>query len=386
MASATHNFFIEQGGTFEIIFEYLDESNNPIAISNNDCVRLRLKDNLNNYRAWKDATLDNGSLLTKKQDPSLASNQIKWILPATATREFIFDIASYALDIVVNSDETRAIKLATGQISIIKDIFSTECFDGTLNANFKTCKDCVEISSTDSEGTPVSVTPTPSQTLGATPTPSLSFGTTPTPTPSFGGGFSAQEDLCDVLCRGLDIFAELYTGSSLSINDASISGGISTPSVTSGTVSVNNPGIATNIELYIDKLNHTNPSDLSMLLQPPSGDPVFLSYRTKINNHNLTSGTSFAFSNKALPGIYLNNKSNSNDLYVNILQDSAYALPAPYDSLTYEYSFDHLISAGSGSVSGDWNLYFIDHDAGVSGSINGWNLIITYEPPVYEEE
>lgn len=387
MAAAIHNFFIEQGSNFEIIFEYLDNNGNPININNNDCIRLRFKDNNGRYRAWKDNTISGGSLLSRKQDATLAANQIKFVLPATATKDFIFDTAVYALDLVVNSDENKTLKLAVGQISIIKDLFLTECGDGTVNSDFKTCKECVTIVPADSESSPTNATPpAPSgpdpSTL--TQTPSASFGTTPTPTPTSSKAPVVEEDLCDYLCRGLDIYSQLYNGSAFYIKDAMLVSGINAPSATSGSLIVANTGVAKNIELYIDNLVHDNPSDLTMFLNPPSGDPILLSYRNKINNYVNQSGIKFAFSNKAIPGVYLNNKSNSNDLYVNILQNSGVNLPAPYNT-TYKYSFDHLFDGGPGSVSGSWDLYILDHDVQGSGYIGGWNLIITYAPTLYNE-
>jgi subtilisin-like proprotein convertase family protein len=166
--------------------------------------------------------------------------------------------------------------------------------------------------------------------------------------------------------------------------DASLISGINTASISSGIVNISNTGIAKNIELYIDNLVHDNPSDLSMILTPPSGDSILLSYRNKINNYSKNNGIKFAFSNKALPGTYLNNKSNSSDLYVNILPNTGVCLPSPYN-VNYKYSFDHLFDAGAGAISGDWGLYFIDHDVGGSGYIGGWNIVVTYEPPPYNE-
>jgi subtilisin-like proprotein convertase family protein len=143
------------------------------------------------------------------------------------------------------------------------------------------------------------------------------------------------------------------------------------------TITVLNTGVATNIELYIDSLTHENPSDLTLFLTPPTGTPILLSHRNKINNYSPISGVSFSFSNKALPGTYLYNKSNSNDLHVNILKNSGVTPPSPYNS-TYAYNFDHLFNS---SVSGNWTLNVLDNDPGATGYIKGWNLVITYLPP-----
>lgn len=383
MASAIHNFFIEQGSNFEITFEYLDQNGNPITINSNDCVRLKMKDNLGQYRVWRNAILDTGgSLLTNTNDSSLKINQIKLKIPSATTKTFIFSTAAYALDLVLGGNENNTIKLANGQISIIADLFISECNDGTVSSDFKTCIDCTAITSaTSSPGLGSPTVPSITPGVDITPTPSLSYGTTPTPTSS---AQMAQEDLCDYLCRATDIYSQVYSGSGFYIADASIIDSINTPVATSGMVSISNTGIAKNIEIYIDNLVHDNPSDLTMFLDPPSGDPILLSYRNKINNYTKASGIKFAFSNKAIPGTYLNNKSNNNDLYVNILQNTGLCLPTPYNT-TYKYGFDHLFDT-AGSVSGDWKLYFIDHDNQGSGYIGGWNIVVTYAPPPYNED
>jgi subtilisin-like proprotein convertase family protein len=177
----------------------------------------------------------------------------------------------------------------------------------------------------------------------------------------------------------------LYSGSGIGIQDAIVVNGVNIPSISSGTIPISNTGTAVNIELSIDSLIHNNPSDLSLFLQPPSGDSILLSYRNKINNHNQQLGTKFVFSNKAQPDVYLYNKPN-NDIYVNILQNEIKTLPAPYNSLTYKHDFNHLINAAPGALSGNWNLFVVDHDIGLSGLINNWHLIITYNPPIYTPE
>jgi subtilisin-like proprotein convertase family protein len=385
MAAAIHNFFIEQGSSFEIIFEYLDENGLPTPISPNDCVRLRIKDNLNVYRAWRNAKLSasSASLLTSSNESSLANNQIKWTIPSTITKDFIFDTASYSLELVKNNIPSQTTKLATGQISMIRDIFSTECQD--LGADFPICKDCGQITATDSEGVAVVTTPPtdPITDPTVTPTPSPSFGSIiPTPAPSSA---LVEEDLCDVLCRGLDIFAQLYPGQSLDIEDATINQGQIIPSLAFSTITIDNTEIPNNIELFIDTLKHPNPSDLIFILEPPLGrNPVLLSHRNKINNYNPNIGKTFAFSNKALPNRYLFNIAN-NDPYVNILIPSVNpAFPFPYSSWTFQYNFDHLLDGDP--INGEWKLHIIDDDPGDFGTIKGWNMIVTYNPPPYIEE
>lgn len=382
MAAAVHNFFIEQGSDFEIIFEYFDENGLPITINSDWCIRLKLKDSNNTYYTWKDGIAsNNSSLLTRDNDASLSTNQIKWYLPASVTREYSFDTASYALDMVTDPNEQEIIKLAVGQIGLIKDLFLTECLQ---NDSLITCKNCLTISANDAVGQV-----DPLQTPTPTPTPQnvvVDPTITPTPTPTrggSGGGVTPIEDnLCDYLCRGLDIFSELYSGTGvIPIQDAVVSNSYSIPQLSSSIISIANTGVAVNIEVYIDSLSHQNPSDLTLYLTPPSGDSVLLSHRQKIKDYNPVTGLSFAYSTKALPGMYLYNKFNNNDLYVNILNSSGTLPPSPYIG-PYAYSFDHLIN---NRVTGDWTLNVLDNDPGGTGTIKNWNLIVTYEPIEYIE-
>lgn len=376
MASAIHNFFIEQGSSFEIVFEYLDETGSPIIISNSDCVKLKFKTNTDEYAVWRNGPLvDGAGLLTFSNDPTLSGNQIKWKLPATITKTYNFDTASYVLELVIGgSPEISVIKLATGQIGLIKDLFLTECVE---DPSLKTCKDCTQITITDST---ISISPNKTPTPTPSPQP-IDPTITPTPTPS--SPYSVQENLCDYVCRGLDIFGQIYTGSGINILDANIVNGSGLIQNSYSSINILNTGIATNIEVYIDTLVHENPSDLTLLLTPPSGNSVLLSNRNKIKDYSVSSGLSFAFSNKALPGIYLYNKPvNNNDLYVNILKNSGISLPEPYNN-TYSYSFEHLLN---NKVNGNWTLNILDNDPGGTGYINNWNLVITYLPPEEYDE
>lgn len=384
MASAIHNFFIEQGSNFDITFEYLDENGNPIAIEPSDCVRLRIKTDKNTYSSLRNESstdISKERLLTKTVDPdpqsTLQNNQIKWIIPSTVTKTYDFATAYYALDLVKGGSESNTTKLATGQIGLIRDLFITECLNNSL---LSTCKDCIDISNSIDgiyQSDPAIIPTTTPQGSSVPVDPTI----TPTPTPTNNAGPAPfSQDLCDYICKGLDLFAEMYTGSGILLQDAANNSGVSSASLSNSTISIANTGISANIEVYIDTLRHENPEDLTLFLQPPTGLPILLSHRNKINNYNKNSGLSFAFSNKAMPNNYLYNKS-SNDLYINILQNSGLSLPSPYDT-TYVYNFNHMINT---QVSGEWSLNFIDHDPGGTGTIKNWNLIVTYIPPNYDD-
>jgi subtilisin-like proprotein convertase family protein len=114
-----------------------------------------------------------------------------------------------------------------------------------------------------------------------------------------------------------------------------------------------------------------------MVLYPPSGSGILLSAYNKINNYNPISGINYTFSNRARPGVYLNNKSNI-DPYVNILDKTSI-----YN--TQEQLSASLLGCQGISPSGDWKLVIYDNDLQSSGTLDAWNLILTYEPYAYEE-
>jgi subtilisin-like proprotein convertase family protein len=346
MSAAIYNFFIEQGSDFQITFEYLDTNNNPINITNY-CIRLRLKDNNNKIRVFSsDVICSNYSILKN------TNGVIIFKLFADFTKSFDFDNAVYDLDIT-STDGIENLRLATGRIEIIKNNFP-EC-SSSLDP---ICGDCRNIGCAESEGVsqeidPVSpiVTPTITSTIPNNPC-SMS-----------------QEDLCGYLCQDIDMFGALYSGSGFTINDNTISSGI---------IEISKTGILTNIEVSIDKFKHSNPQDVSCLLFPPSGDPILLFSHNKINNYSSLSGLSFTFSNRAAPDIYLNNRSNSH-FYLNILDKTNIYKFNNYNLLN---SMNHMTGH---DIPGQWTLILKDDDPIGSGSIDGWNVILTYEPPPYAE-
>jgi hypothetical protein len=112
-----------------------------------------------------------------------------------------------------------------------------------------------------------------------------------------------------------------------------------------------------------------------MLLVPPIGNSILLSAYSKINNYSASSGLTYTYSNKAIPETYLYNRS-AFDNYVNIYNKTGIYPGTTVASLTQL----------TGIVpSGDWKLIVNDSDPGSSGTLNGWNLIITYSPPAYSE-
>lgn len=176
---------------------------------------------------------------------------------------------------------------------------------------------------------------------------------------SFQGVTNSSEDSCDMICYQSDLYAVTYNGSGINITDNS---------TVSGVINVNDNRTIENIEVIINELNHSSPQDLSFLLAPPSGNKILLSANNKISNYR--SNFSFGFSNKAPVGAYLNSVNNGG--ICNILDKTSVV---KYNNETLNSSVNHLLGY---SVNGNWALIIRDSDIGTSGSISGWNLVITY--------
>jgi len=343
MAAANHNFSIESGSDFQITFQYLDQNQNPIDISGY-CVSL----------LWK--PIDGAGFaqgFSSNQPSSLAnegftlvkstSGNIVFSLSYIFTKNITWTQAVYDLYISDQSTPPRKYKLSTGTIDIIPNNFP-ECSTQTTGH----CADCNSLVF-DNVG-PIVPTPTPT-------------GPDPVPTPSLGDG-----DVCTLVCDDLDIYAIMYNGSGLSISD---NGSVS------GTISIANTGTIQNIELVVNKLKHQYPQDLAMILVPPTGNKILLSAHNKIAYNNIVNGFNCVFSNKASPGVYINNVVNNSYQipYVNILDKTSIY---NYNNETLSANLQSWIGS---SPSGNWSLIIKDDDIGTSGSIADWRLIITYAPP-----
>ena len=343
MAAAIYNFSIEQSSDFVINFQYLDENGAGIDLTN-ACIKLRYLTNSNQSGIFTNGLVDDiKPTLFNSYGYSLSGDTfgiIQLKLSSTLTSTYNFQTAVYDLDVQFDLDDgagnTRVgnTRIATGTITIGKK-------------NFKLLSDC-NVSSADINQ------PTP------TPTPT---GTTPTPTPTPTSGDN-NIDLCFPECAVLDILSVVYSGSGVSIPDATNQTYGFITSTISGVSDARN---IENIEIAINGLNHNSPQDLIMVLSPPSGNSVLLSMNNKITNY--TNNFNWMFSNKAVSGIYLNNVLNNG--YCNILDKTTIF---KYNS-TLESSFDNLFGH---QLSGDWTLNIYDTDIGASGSIDSWKLIITY--------
>lgn len=346
MASAIHDIAIEIGSDFIISFEYLDIENNPVNLDGY-CVSMLMKPTTGSGKAVgfssqnsSTSVINNGwTLLTNNNNITLSitsafiyTNMLEW-------EEGVYDL--YITELSTPEKKSR---LSTGIITIIRNNFP-ECALVSCGNE----QDCVDL---------LQPAPDPSPTV-----PDIEV--TPTPTPSIP---VSDIDLCSLFCNDLEINAVMYTGSGLNIVDNSM---------VSGSIQIDDTRTVQNIELMINKLKHSYPQDLAMILVPPTGDKILLSAHNKINNNNSYNGFSYIFSNKAVPGIYINNVTNntSNIPYVNILDKTNF----------YNFNNEPLSSSLSSWIgttpSGEWTLIVKDDDIGTSGTIEDWRLIITYEPP-----
>jgi subtilisin-like proprotein convertase family protein len=166
---------------------------------------------------------------------------------------------------------------------------------------------------------------------------------------------------CDSECNNLDIYSVIYNGNNLNIPDNSS---------VFDTISINDIRLIENIEVAINGLHHDNPQDLTFILAPPSGDKILLSASSKILNYK--SGFSFMFSNRASNGSYISNVVSGG--LCNIVDKTS---TTAYNGETLVSNINGLI--GSSSV-GNWQLIVVDNDPGVSGTIESWKLIVTYQP------
>jgi len=170
------------------------------------------------------------------------------------------------------------------------------------------------------------------------------------------------KDTCDVECGKLDIYSAQYDGAGFSIPDMSSA---------SSSIYVDDTRVVENIEVAINGLRHNSPQDLSFVLTPPSGDSILLSANSKITNYR--PGFSCMFSNRAPYDAYISTI-NSGGL-CRIVDKAADVL---FDGGPIVGSFDHLYT--NNNIPGSWSLTIKDSDVGVSGSIDSWKLIITYQP------
>ena len=332
MPAANYNFIIEQGSDFILNFQYNDQENRPIDLSSKCIVLQWLTDDGYSKEVFSSGANANYDV----NDWSIVGDNagsIRFRIAANRTKAFTFNAAIYDLDIITPGERLRNIRLATGVITLAK-----------RNIGLDSC--------------PVSVDSSVDLTTPTATAPGTTAVITPTPTITSG----QVEDLClPEDCLNLDIYSVVYTGSGLNIPDLA---------TVSGSVVTTDTRLIENIEIAINKLQHNSPSDLWLMLAPPSGDKILLSANSKIPSFN--NNFSFMFSNNANPSDYLYNISNGG---LSNIYDKTSIIN--YSDETLVAGFGHLLGA---SVTGTWNLIAKDTDPIGSGLIDSWKLIITYAP------
>lgn len=322
--SVNHSFTIEQGSDFKITFIYQDSSGSPIDISQGK-IGFRYKGNTQTVVT---------ELVRGEPDGFVKSGAVGEIIiefPASTTRLFDFDSALYDLDFESTSTTGQQLntRIATGTISILKKNFNTLL---------------------QQAGSESSSASTPSNTVAT--------------------NVNLDGDRCTsaVSCLNLDIYSRVYNGNSIIIADnADVSGTIS---------GVNSRQTMQKIEVAVNGLKHESPQDLTFILEPPSGDMILLSSSNKISKYvpdTHTEGFSWVFSNSAPANTFLNTVEHNSVCNIEDKTDIA-----KYGSNTLRSNFDQLLFVENHEITGSFNLYANDNDRIGSGTINNWNLVITY--------
>lgn len=247
MPAANHNFTIEQGSAFEIVFEFINSNNIPIDLTN-WCALLQ----------WIDSD-DNAAIFNTNYDGDDyrmfvdSLGKITLQIPAKITKDYNFSTATYDLDLqepneqYVNSG-LKTYRLSTGTVTLLKrntPPVTTDC--ANVNSDF-------------------------------------------------------DIDACSVGCDNLDPYSVVYDGSALIVNDNAVN---------ISTITTQDTRNIENIDVAINGLRHSSPQDLIFILEPPGNtlNSVLLSMNSKITNYK--PGFSFVFSDRAPGNTYLNNVMNN---------------------------------------------------------------------------
>lgn len=348
MPPINYNFIVEQGSDFELSFQYNDKNGNGVSLVEPACVVMQyVSTDPPNTGYISSSTINNPGFSIIATTTGLLT--LKLSPEATKT----FNDCIYDLDLLnLPEGNPTNLRLATGNITVQKRNTPFPSCDGPPNSSNTVVVDLNTLKTQSS-----SLSTSDQQNLLDYLTNQLSTpSVTPTPTGS-------QEDFClETDCLNIDIYSKVFYGSGLNINDMSLS---------SGSINVSSTGIIENIELVIDKLIHTNPQDLQLLLAPPSGSKILLSANHKLLVSN-ANNFSFMFSNRANPTTYLHNVPNGG--LCNIYDKTSYI---KYNNETLLSNFSHLFN--NNVPTGLWTLYARDTDPVSSGTIGGWKLIITYQ-------
>jgi subtilisin-like proprotein convertase family protein len=174
---------------------------------------------------------------------------------------------------------------------------------------------------------------------------------------------------CQLDCSSLD--AVIYDGNRIDIPDNH---------KVSSAVFVTDHRPIQSVDVVINGMYHRNPQDLTMFLVPPSGNKVLLFANHKISNYR--PGFSFAFSDQAPSGHYINNAFDGDSCRIlnrvnSIRYDNGDGSSISTSNEVLSSSFDHLVNYVP--ASGYWSLDIFDNDLGSSGVIDDWKLLIRYQ-------
>lgn len=142
MPAADYSFTIEKGTAFVISFEYKDDNNVAINLTN-WCARLRWKDNNNNIKTFVSNTRNNEYEFII--DPLLGKIVLK--IPASQTAAYDFTSASYDLELQEPNDlysggGKKVFRILQGTISTIeRNVPDTDAFSCTFD-NQDDCGTC----------------------------------------------------------------------------------------------------------------------------------------------------------------------------------------------------------------------------------------------------
>lgn len=139
MPAADYGFSIEKGTAFVISFEYKDDNNNPINLTN-WCARLRWKDNNDTITTFSSNHTGNDYEFTI--DPLVGKISLK--IPASVTAAYTFTSASYDLELQEPNDlysggGKKVFRILQGTITTVeRNVSDTDAF----NCNFDSQDDC----------------------------------------------------------------------------------------------------------------------------------------------------------------------------------------------------------------------------------------------------
>tara|TARA_B100001778_G_scaffold295795_2_gene268256 strand:- start:13161 stop:13592 length:432 start_codon:yes stop_codon:yes gene_type:complete len=142
MPAANYNFTIEKGTAFVISFEYKDNDNNIIDLSN-WVARLRWKDNTNVIKTFitNTRTSDYEFIITP------TDGKITLKIPAAQTAAYAFTSATYDLELQEPNDlysggGKKVFRILAGTITVLsRNVSDTDAFTGVFDVqdNCGTC-------------------------------------------------------------------------------------------------------------------------------------------------------------------------------------------------------------------------------------------------------